>query len=197
MVEIVESLEDETFRIYRETRAGLALFSANPEVAKGQLAASTFMQMVVRPHIMHVVGFCEADHAAKAQEVIESCNIVKGVIRHTLSDEFSIAKDRAVLNRKEELLREARYLLDFIRREYAGKEALLDAEILCDCVKRGYIDAVHITKNDKYRGTLKTKIVGGKCVACSPVTGEVITERERLSLLKASYSLPNAERKAI
>lgn len=197
MVEIVESLEDETFRVYRETRAGLALFSANPEVAKGQLAASTFMQMVVRPHIMHVVGFCEADHAAKAQEVIESCNIVKGVIRHTLSDEFSIAKDRAVLNRKEELLREAGYLLDFIRREYFGKEALLDAEILCDCVKRGYIDAVHITKNDKYRGTLKTKIVGGKCVACSPVTGEVITERERLSLLKASYSLPNAERKAI
>lgn len=197
MVEIVESLEDETFRVYRETRAGLALFSANPEVAKGQLAASTFMQMVVRPHIMHVVGFCEADHAAKAQEVIESCNIVKGVIRHTLSDEFSIAKDRAVLNRKEELLREAGYLLDFIRREYSGKEALLDVEILCDCVKRGYIDAVHITKNDKYRGTLKTKIVGGKCVACSPVTGEVITERERLSQLKDSYSLPNAERKAI
>lgn len=184
MVEIVESLEDETFHVYRETRAGLALFNANRDVAKGQLAASTFMQMVVRPHIMHVVGFCEADHAAKAQEVIESCNIVKGVIRHTLSDEFSIAKDAAIIKRKEELLREARYLLDFIQREYSVQEALADVGVLCDCVRRGYIDAVHIAKNHKYRGTLKTRIIGGKCMACNPDTGETITEQERLSLIK-------------
>mgnify|MGYP001025366225 FL=1 len=197
MVEIVESLEDDTFHVYRETRAGLALFNANPDVAKGQLAASTFMQMAVRPHIMHVVGFCEADHAAKAQEVIESCNIVKGVIRHTLSDEFSIAKDPAIVKRKEELLREAGYLLDFIRREYPYRETLADAEVLCDCVKRGYIDAVHITKNNKYRGTMKTKIIGGKCIACNPDTGEAVTERERLSLLKDAYISDTRERKAL
>lgn len=197
MVEIVESLEDETFHVYRETRAGLALFNANQNVAKGQLAASTFMQMVVRPHIMHVVGFCEADHAAKAQEVIESCNIVKGVIRHTLSDEFSIAKDQAIVERKEELLREAGYLLGFIQREYPHREALADAEVLCDCIKRGYIDAVHITKNNKYRGTLKTKIIGGKCMACNPDTGEAVTERERLSLLKDAYISGTGERKML
>ncbi len=164
MVEIVESLEDETFHVYRETRAGLALFNANRDVAKGQLAASTFMQMVVRPHIMHVVGFCEADHAAKAQEVIESCNIVKGVIRHTLSDEFSIAKDEAIKKRKEELLSEARYLLDFIRREYSVPDALSTSQVLCDCIKRGYIDAAHITKNHKYQGNLKTRIIGASCI---------------------------------
>lgn len=194
MIEIVETLEDETFHVYRETRAGLALFSANRDVAKGQLAASTFMQMVVRPHIMHVVGFCEADHAAKAEEVIESCNIVKGVIRHTLSDEFSIAKDESILKRKEELLNEAKYLLDFIQREYCVEDALASPEVLCDCVKRGYIDAVHIAKNNKYRGTLKTKIIGGKCMACDPDTGGIITEQERLSLLKKEYISDSGKR---
>ena len=197
MVEIVESLEDETFHVYRETRAGLALFNANRDVAKGQLAASTFMQMVVRPHIMHVVGFCEADHAAKAQEVIESCNIVKGVIRHTLSDEFSIAKDEAIKKRKEELLSEARYLLDFIQREYSVPDALSTSQVLCDCIKRGYIDAAHITKNHKYQGNLKTRIIGGKCVACNPDTGELITERERLLRLRDRNISDTGKRKAL
>lgn len=185
MMEMVESLQDDHFRVYRETRAGLALFHADEDVAKGQLAASTFMQMTVRPHIMHVVGFCEADHAAKPEEVIESCKIVKGVIRHTLSDHFSMEKDAAILRRKEELLREAKVLLDFIGEEYSGvSDPLTDTAVLCECIRKGYIDAVHILKNEKYQGNLKTKIVDGKCVPWDDVTGRALTERERLDSLK-------------
>lgn len=185
MIEMVESLHDETFHTFRETRAGLALFSADESVAKGQLATSTFMQMVVKPHIMHVVGYCEADHAARAEEVIESCKIVKGVIRHVLEDGYSIEKDEKILARKEELIKEATVLLDFIKTEYAQyDDPLANAEVLCDCVKKGYIDAVHILKNDKYRGTLKTKIKDGKCLACDPETREIIDERTRLKQLK-------------
>ncbi len=185
MIEMVESLHDEKFRTYRETRAGLALFSADEYVAKGQLATSTFMQMVVKPHIMHVVGYCEADHAAKAEEVIESCKIVKGVIRHVLEDGYSIEKDKEIMARKEELIKEATVLLDFIKTEYTQyDEPLSNAEVLCDCVKKGYIDAVHILKNEKYRGTLKTKIQNGKCLACHPETREIIDEKTRLSQLK-------------
>lgn len=186
MIEMVESLQDENFITYRQTRAGLALFSADESVAKGQLAASTFMQMAVKPHIIHVVGYCEADHAAKAEEVIESCRIVKGVIRHTLNDSFSIQNDPAIVARKEELLREAKYLIDFIKTEYAHTEdPLADTGVLCDCIHKGYIDAVHILKNHKYRGNLKTKMVDGKCLACDPKTGEPITEQQRLQALKA------------
>ena len=185
MIEMVESLHDETFRTFRETRAGLALFNADENVAKGQLATSTFMQMVVKPHIMHVVGYCEADHAAKAEEVIESCRIVKGVIRHVLGDGYSIEKDEKILTRKEELIKEAKVLLDFIQSEYAEyDDPLANAEVLCDCVKKGYIDAVHILKNEKYRGTLKTKIQDGKCLACDPNTRKHIDEQTRLTQLK-------------
>lgn len=188
MIEMVESLEDETFRTYRETRAGLALFSADENVAKGQLATSTFMQMVVKPHIMHVVGYCEADHAAKAEEVVESCKIVQGVIRHVLEDNFSVEKDAKILERKEELIKEATTLLEFIKEEYAQyDDPLSNAEVLCDCVKKGFIDAVHILKNEKYRGNLKTKIVNGKCLACDPDTREVIDEKTRLEQLKNMY----------
>lgn len=185
MIEMVESLEDDDFKIYRETRAGLALFSADENVAKGQLAASTFMQMVVRPHIMHVVGFCEANHAAKAEEVIESCKIAKGVIRHTVSSDFSIEKDANIVTRKKELISEAKVLLQFIQKEYSlYEDPLSNVDVLCDCIRRGYIDAVHIMKNEKYRGNLKTKIVDGCCIACSPIDGSPLTERERLAQLK-------------
>ena len=40
MIDMVESLEDETFKTYRQTRAGLPLFVVDKYVAKGQLAAN-------------------------------------------------------------------------------------------------------------------------------------------------------------
>ena len=185
MIEMVESLQDENFTVYRETRAGLALFSADEDVAKGQLAASTFMQMVVKPHIMHVVGYCEADHAATAEEVIASCKIAKGVIRHVLNEEYSIDKDEVILARKEELLSETKVLLDFILDEYKDyDDPLANTEVLCDCVRKGYIDAVHILKNEKYKGDLKTCIKDGKCLAVNPETGKIMGEAERLLRLK-------------
>ncbi len=186
MIELVESLVDDNFKVYRETRAGLALLNADENVAKGQLAASTFMQMAVKPHIIHVVGYCEADHAATANEVIESCRIVKGVIRHTLTDEFSITKDSSIVARKEELIKEAKVLIDFILDEYKMyDDPLANTDVLCDCIRNGYIDAVHIVKNSKYRGDLKTSIIDGKCLAVDNISGKPINESERLSRLRA------------
>lgn len=184
MIEIVEGLEDDDFHVYRETRAGLALFNADENVAKGQLAASTFMQMVVKPHIVHVVGYCEADHAASAEEVIESCKIVKGVIRHTLEEEFSIEKNPTILQRKKELLEEANVLLEFIKEKYSQyDDPLANEEVLCNCIRRGYIDAVHIVKNEKNCGNLHTRIVDGKCVAYDKKEKRNLSEKERLKRL--------------
>lgn len=184
MIEMVESIADDDFHIYRETRAGLPLFRADQDVAKGQLAASTFMQMAVKPHIMHVVGFCEADHAARAEEVIESCKIAKGVVRHTLNDDFGLAESPQVLARKNELLSEANVLLNFIRDMYSEyADPLTNADVIVDCVKKGYIDAVHIQKNQKYTGNLYTRLIDGKCLACDMNTGMPISEAERLRRL--------------
>lgn len=189
MIEMVESIADDTFCVYRETRAGLALFNADEAVAKGQLAASTFMQMTVKPHIIHVVGYCEADHAAKAEEVVESCRIVKGVIRHTLEDSFSIEKDENIQRRKEELIREANYLISFIAKEYSSFEDPIGTPyVLCDCIYKGYIDAVHIKKNERFKGDLMTKILNGCCVAVDPENGKIMSEEERLNRLKGRYT---------
>ncbi|HHX92435.1 MAG TPA: cobalamin B12-binding domain-containing protein [Clostridiales bacterium] len=185
MIDMVESLEDDCFTTYRQTRAGLPLFNADPDIAKGQLAASTFMQMNVRPHIIHVVGYCEADHAASASEVIESCKIVRGVIRHTMGENFSIEKDERIAERKEKLLAEANVFLDFVRNRYdSDPDPLASADVLADIVRKGYMDAAHIVKNDKFCGDLCTTFVDGACVAFDKETKEVLHESERLARLE-------------
>ncbi|MBQ8319042.1 MAG: cobalamin B12-binding domain-containing protein [Lachnospiraceae bacterium] len=182
MIEMVESLEDKTFKTYRQTRAGLPLFSSDLDVAKGQLAASTFMQMSVKPDIMHVVAFTEANHAATAEDVIASTKIVKGVIKHTLKDAFSIENNKEIQSRKNHLLSEARYVIDFIEKKYSScKNPLTDSFVLADCIKSGIIDAVHILKGKKFKGDLYTRITGGMCEACDKSTGEIIDEATRLN----------------
>lgn len=186
MNELVNTLEDDDFMIFRETRAGLPLFHPDVHIAKGQLAASIFMQMMLKPHILHVVGFCEADHAAKAEEVIESCKIAKGVIKHTLNDikNLDLTKNKEILSRKTELILEARELLNFIKNEYQKYEDPLgNFNVLTDCIRKGYIDAVHIVKNHKFTGTLRTKIIDGKCVAVDSNDVQ-ISEYIRLKELK-------------
>lgn len=184
MMEMVESLHDEKFKTYRQVRAGLPFLCSDPDIAKGQLAASAYLAMSIRPHIIHVVGFCEALHAASADEVIESCKIVRGVVRSVLHGGIDGRKDIAVRKRADELIRQASYLLEFIKSEYALFEnPLANPEVIADCVKRGILDAPHILKNSKFRGTLKTKIIDGKCVAYSPDLQRAITEEERLALL--------------
>lgn len=185
MQELVESLQDENFKIYRESRAGLPLFNADPYVAKGQLAASTFMQMCIKPHIIHVVGYCEADHAATAEEVIESCKIVRGVVRHTQEEQFSIENSEKIVKRKNELISEAKVLLDFIFEKYGySADTFSNPDILADIVKRGYLDAAHIVKGDKFRGDLVTTFVNGSCMAYDKSKDRVIDERERLKHLE-------------
>ncbi len=181
MIEMVESLEDSTFKTYRQTRAGLPMFNADEDVAKGQLAASTFMQMVVKPHIMHVVGYSEANRAANADDVIASCKIAKGVIRHTLRDNFFIDKDKAICSRKKELIEEAKYVINFIESKYKEYSTpLANPYVLSQCIKEGIIDAVHILKNEKFKGDLYTKIIDGKCQACDRTTKKILSEEERL-----------------
>ncbi len=185
MMEMVESLHDDSFTTYRQTRAGLPLLNADLDVAKGQLAASTFMQMCIKPHIIHVVGYCEADHAASAEEVIESCKIVRGVVRHTIGEHFSIEHDPVIVERKKQLVHDAKVVLDFIHQKYAyDPDPLMNPEILADLVKQGFLDAVHILKGDKFKGTLKTQIRNGACVAVDKASNETLTEEKRLSCLQ-------------
>lgn len=187
-IELTESLEDENFTTYRQTRAGLPFLSSDLNVAKGQLAASTMLQMYVKPNIIHVVGYSEAEQAANPDVIIESTKIVRGVIRSSMNGNVDPTNQPEVVSRKNELLSEAKYLLEFIKSYYmdVSDDPLFDPSVLADCVRRGILDAPHIAKNDIYKGILSTRIIGGRCVAYDPDMKTEINEKERLKLLRSA-----------
>ena len=181
-VELTESLADDDFRPLREVRAGLPFLHADPDVARGQLAASTMLAMNIAPDIIHVVGYSEAERAATPQIVIESCKLVRGVVRSTLEGGADARFDPAVRDRRDELLREARYLLDFIRQDYArvSDDPLADPAVLCDCIRRGVLDAPHLKGS-----CMETRLADGKCLAYDRRTDKDLSECERLNGLAA------------
>ncbi len=183
-IELIESLCDENFNVYRQVRAGLASLSADLDVAKGQLAASTYLAMSIKPHIIHVVGFSEANHAANPDDVIESCKIVRGVIRSTLHGMADMTQDKSVMERKNELLKEAKVLLNILKKIYPeSNDPWCDPAVLANAIKRGIIDAPHLRGNPSAKGTLETRIIEGKCLPYSKKLGRVISEQERLTEL--------------
>ena len=67
------------FHIIKQTRSGLPSFPPNLNQAKGHLAFSIYTQLYLDPDILHVVTHSEAHHEATADDIIESCDIVKQV----------------------------------------------------------------------------------------------------------------------
>ena len=97
---LIEPLTDETaFRIYRQTRVGLLSHPLDPEAARGHLAASTYLQMALKPHIVHVVGHTEAHHAATAEDVIAACKVARRAIEDALAGAPDMRLDPRVQQR--------------------------------------------------------------------------------------------------
>ncbi len=69
---MISKLERSDFRIWRQTRTGLLSYPVDPVAARAHLAASIYLQMAIKPHIVHIVGHTEAHHAATAEDVIEA-----------------------------------------------------------------------------------------------------------------------------
>ncbi len=67
------------FRVIKQTRSGLPSFPPNLNQAKGHLAFGIYTQLYMEPDILHVVTHSEAHHEASADDIIESCEIVKQV----------------------------------------------------------------------------------------------------------------------
>ncbi len=67
------------FHIIKQTRSGLPSFPPDLHQAKGHLAFGIYTQLYLEPDILHVVTHSEAHHEAKAEDIIESCQITKQV----------------------------------------------------------------------------------------------------------------------
>lgn len=181
-IELIEGLHDENFRTIRQVRAGLLHLSPRLNIAKGQLAASTALALQLRPDIIHVVGFCEGDHAATADDVIESCEIVHGVLRNSLAGMPDMASDANVQARKYELLEEAQILISAIRdMPCITDDPLSDPAVLSNAIRLGILDAPHLKGNPYAAGKLVTTILNGSVYPVDEQSGKVIGEAERLA----------------
>lgn len=204
-LELIGSLECDTFRVWREVRAGLASFPVDLGQAKGQLATSTLVSMNLRPHIVHVVGYCEGDHIAQDSEVIESCGVARGVIRNCLRGMPDMTLDLAVQRRRRKLIADARTLLGALEEVHAlrvagtigaetqpadhgvpGEDPLTDPSTLALAVETGLLDAPHLKGNPDACGQITTVMVGGACVTVDPVTRRPVTEEARTAKILES-----------
>lgn len=184
--ELICSLEDNNFRVFREVRAGIAHFAAHPDTAKGQLAASAVFSLTLRPHILHVVGFSEGDHAVFHDELIESCNIVHGVLRDCLQGMPDFYSDKSIQQRKNDLLKEAGVLMDALKsmEKGSGKDSFSDPGILASAIEKGLLDAPHFRGNEYLCGQITTGVINGGYDVIDRETGNRLTEKERIQKLK-------------
>jgi hypothetical protein len=181
-LELVESLQGERFRVWRETRGGLTSYPPDPAVARGHLAATVTLQMQLKPHIVHIVGHTEAHHATTAAELIEACRIADGAISQCLLGLPDRTSDARVQRRKAELLADAGVLLDAIARLGRGaRDPYTDPDTLARAAEGGLLDAPHLRGNAAACGQIVTRMVGGACLAIDPGTGLPIPETERVA----------------
>ncbi len=124
-LQLVRELEDDSFRVLLQPRAGLDYFSHEPEKARAQLAAATALMDDIEPAIdtspplIHVVSYCEASHLADPPAINESIQITG----HALKEYRRLRKKGEIDNmehhpevsaRTMELKKEARVLLKAI-----------------------------------------------------------------------------------
>jgi hypothetical protein len=188
-LELVESLQGENFRVWRETRGGLTSYPPDPNVACGHLAATVALQMQLKPHVVHVVGHTEAHHATTAAELIQACRIADGVISQCLLGLPDMTADARVQRRKAELLADAALLLDAIAKlARNGRDPYTDPETLAGAVEIGLLDAPHLRGNAAACGQVVTGMIGGACLAVDPKTGQPIPESERIACALGSLA---------
>ncbi len=183
-LDLVQELACKDFTVYRQVRAGLSSFPADLDVAKGHLASSLQTAMVLSPHLVHVVGYCEAVHIARAEDVIASCRIARGVLRNVLDGLPRVDHDERLRTRRLQLVDEARYLLDRIWALGATRveDPWSCAQILEETVRAGLMDAPHLKNSAIAQGRLQTRVIDGACQAVG-TDGMPISERERVASL--------------
>lgn len=174
-------LENENFRVWRQTRTGLLSYPLEENAARAHLAASIYTQMALHPHIVHIVGHTEAHHAATADDIIDASKMARRAIENALGGQPDMLQDSLINQRKQHLLQEARITLQAIKNN-AGTgcaDALADAFCLSESVRAGIMDAPQLKNNPFAAGTIKTRIINGACEAVDD-NGNIISESQRL-----------------
>lgn len=182
ILDMIGSLASPDFRIWRQTRTGLLSYPLDPDAARAHLAASVYLQMALKPHIIHVVGYTEADHAATAEDVIASCKLARQAIENAVHGAPDMSSDPHIQMRREELLAEAEVTLQVIQNmgKSGSRDPLTDPMNLARAVTTGILDAPQLKNNPFACGQAITRVVNGACTAVDK-HGHPLPEADRLA----------------
>lgn len=181
ILEMIASLEDDSFHVWRQTRTGLLSYPLEDNAARAHLATSIYLQMALRPHIIHIVGHTEADHAATAADIIEASLAARRSIENALAGQPEMTFDPKIQARKKYLIEQTQITLQAIKAISLNGTAdpLTDAETLTKAVELGILDAPQLKNNPFARGKICTRVVDGGNEAVDEL-GNPITEQDRL-----------------
>jgi methylmalonyl-CoA mutase cobalamin-binding subunit len=187
--EITRSLIDDRFKIYRQARTGLLSYPSNLYAAKGHLAATVMAQMQLKPDIVHMVAYCEADHAATAEDIIESARIIRHVFRLCIHGLPDMARDPVVQQRKDQLISDARELIEAIKKiaDEDVDDPLTDPKVLARSIKIGLLDAPMLKGSEIAKGEMETRIINGASFAIDKETGNALSTRDRIERILKEY----------
>ena len=114
VLEMIAPLEGPDFKIWKQTRTGLLSYPLETSAARAHLATSIYLQMAVKPDIVHIVGHTEADHAATGTDVIEAARMARRVIENALQGQPEMCADPKIQDRKRKLIEESTLTLEKI-----------------------------------------------------------------------------------
>jgi hypothetical protein len=187
-------------RLWRETRTGIDSFDPDLDAARHQLARSTFLQLLVDPHAIHLVSYCEAVHVAGVTDVIDSSKLVRRCVRlfrlHA-HDLLKLRQHPLVAERRAHLVREASTTLRHVAaldrcglpRPTAPLSALVrrlaDPDVLLRALETGVMAAPGIFHKGyaAARAVVTAPVSHGFIECLDPQSGAVLPEAERLARL--------------
>jgi methylmalonyl-CoA mutase cobalamin-binding subunit len=181
VMEMIAPLASDDFRIWKQVRIGLLSHPLDPDAARGHLAASTYLQMALKPDILHIVGHTEAHHAATGPDIIEASKIVRRAIQNAMGAP-DMTRDPVIRARIDELKAEAAVTLEAIRNlAPAGiEDPWADAATLEKSVTSGIMDAPQLGNNKFGQAKIRTRIINGACLAVDK-NSKALSERQRLA----------------
>ncbi|MFH1445702.1 MAG: cobalamin-dependent protein [Nanoarchaeota archaeon] len=177
--ELIEEIPDISLLV--QTRTGLLSYPADMSEAKAHLAHSVGLQMYLNPDIVHVVSYSEAHHASTSKDIVDSCKMARFVISQSLDSLPDISSDPEILQRKDSLKNDVRYIIDHSIETFGSSyDDLSNPEFLSKMIESGIMDTPQLLKNYYAMGTVRTRMVNGACVPVDD-NDEMITEKERLN----------------
>lgn len=202
-------------RLWRETRTGIDSFDPDPAAARHQLARSTFLQLLVEPHAIHLVSPCEALHAAGVEDVIDGSRLVRRCVRlfrRHAGDLLRLRRHPLVVERRAHLVSEARTTLRHIAALDGGAppppevapsslvRRLADPDVLLAALTTGAMAAPGIFHPGypAARNVVTAPVAHGFIEGLDPETGAVLREADRLARLGSAGAVrPRRKRAAI